>query len=68
MTDLALTTLVPHGEVLKNSPIATERVDVKVECLFCGWFELIRFNARQVILLSRTHFNKIGEHRRCRKR
>lgn len=68
MTDFSLTTLVSEGEALKNSPIATSAIDALVECLFCGWKQNIRFNARHVVMLSRQHFNKIGDFRQCRKR
>lgn len=68
MTDLSITTLVPQGEVLKNTPIANSAVDARIECLFCGWKQVIRFNARHVALLANTHFRRADQMRLCKKR
>ena len=68
MTDFSLTTLVPQGEVLKNSPIKTGAVDVRLSCVFCGWVQTIRFNPKHVRLLADKHFRRNVNDRLCMKR
>lgn len=68
MTDLSLTTLVPEGQALKNSPIKTKSVDVRLDCLFCRWTRTIRFDAKHVAMLANGHFALRREERLCKKR
>jgi hypothetical protein len=68
VTDFKFTLLVPQGEVLKNGPIKTSAVDVKLECAFCPWTQTIRFNAKHVRLLADSHFRRNVDDRVCMKR